>query len=65
MMDIERRFPVGTKVTMSKEGVEQFPNYAGCLGEVVGYYKGDIPKVRFEGRKTIDSWHPDFLAAAK
>jgi hypothetical protein len=58
---IQHSFPVGCKVTMTPLAKEQFTAYAKEVGTVLGYLHGNFPKVKFEGKKTVDGWHPDFL----
>jgi hypothetical protein len=55
------RLPVKARVTMSDEGLEQFPAYRGLRGTVVGHAHGTSPKVLWDGRKTASSYAPWFI----
>lgn len=60
--DMQRRFPIGCRVKMTREAAEQWPKYAGVLGTVVRHaHSGVSPSVQWDGRKTDSSYHPDFL----
>lgn len=57
---VRKRLPVGARVRMSPEGYRQFPRYKDARGLVVGY-KGALPTVKWDHRKTTGSYAPWFL----
>lgn len=59
---LRRRFPIGSRVRMTREAAQQWPKYAKTSGTVVRYaYGGVSPFILWDGRKTGTSYHPDFL----
>lgn len=60
-MDVELQFPVGAKVKLSAEAVRMFPRRKGETGNICGYSREGLPKVAWNKRKMVDSWHPSLL----
>lgn len=63
---LHRRFPIGCRVRLSREGRRALgPKYAKATGRVVGYFARVSPKVLWQGRKTADSYAWEFLTRVR
>jgi hypothetical protein len=58
---VRERFPINCRVRMTAKAAKQWPKYAKVTGTVVRYGHGISPSVLWDGRKTDNGYHPDFL----
>jgi len=61
-MDVETRFPIGTKVRLSTEAVRMFPRMKNEVGHVSAHTRSGLPKIKWSKRKTVDTFHPSLLS---
>lgn len=64
MDEIYHRFPINSRVVMTKEALKQFPAYADRAGTVIGYSRQNILlRVLWDGNKVASNWSQSFLLA--
>lgn len=60
-MQVDTKFPIGTKVKLSAEAARMFPRMKNEVGQVSAHTREGLPKITWTKRKTVDTFHPTLL----